>query len=84
MSIKSNFSKIVYYYRKALELTQEQAAEGLDISVRWYQMVENGRCLPSAELALKMIAFFGIDGKLLRNEEAPGVRLQTIQEKILP
>ena len=82
MSIKTNFPKVLYYYRKALQLTQEKAAEGLDISVRWYQMVENGRCLPGSHLALKMVAFFGIDGKLLRNEEASRVSLQVVQEKI--
>ena len=57
MSIISNFSKQIYYSRKELGLTQEQVAEALGISVRWYQDVENGKHLCSVELALKIIAF---------------------------
>ncbi len=69
MSIISKFSQQIYYSRKAMELTQEQAAEALNISTRWYQDIENGKHLPSAELTLKIVAFFGIDGKKLRKEE---------------
>ena len=69
MSIISNFSKEIYYARKAMGITQEKAAEYLDISTRWYQDIENGKHLCSVELALKIIAFFGIDGKSLRDEE---------------
>ena len=69
MSIISNFSKEIYYARKAMGITQEKAAEYLDISTRWYQDIENGKHLCSVELALKIIAFFGIDGKALRDEE---------------
>ena len=69
MSIISNFSRQIYYSRKDMGLTQEQAAEALNISVRWYQNIENGKHLPGVELALKIIAFFGIDGKALRDEE---------------
>ena len=50
-------------------ITQEKAAEYLDISTRWYQDIENGKHLCSVELALKIIAFFGIDGKASRDEE---------------
>ena len=69
MSIISNFSKQIYYSRKEMGLTQEQAAEALGISVRWYQDVENGKHLPSADLTLRIIAFFGIDGKSLRENK---------------
>ena len=69
MSIISNFSREIYYARKAMGITQEKAAEYLDISTRWYQDIENGKHLCSVELALKIIAFFGIDGKSLRDEE---------------
>ena len=67
MSIISNFSKEIYYARKEMGITQEQAAEELNISTRWYQDIENGKHLCSVELALKIIAFFGIDGKNLRD-----------------
>lgn len=75
MSLTSNFSRAVYYARINMGMTQAQAAEGLDISLRWYQTIENGRCLPSAKLTLKFIAFFGINGKLLRDEERENVSI---------
>ena len=78
MSIKSKFSKSIYYSRLEREMTQAQAAEALDISVRWYQIIENGRCLPSAELTLKIIAFFGIDGAELREEDEALVQISNL------
>lgn len=50
-------------------ITQEKSAEYLDISTRWYQDIENGKHLCSVTLALRIIAFFGIDGKSLRDED---------------
>ena len=70
MSIESKFSKEMYYMRKEMQRTQEQAAEGLNISTRWYQEIENGKVLPSARLTLRIVAYFGIDGKMLR-QDAP-------------
>ena len=70
MSIFSNFSKQIYYARKEMGLTQEQAAEALGISTRWYQDIENGKHLCSGEITLKIMAFFGIDGKALRQNES--------------
>ena len=78
MSIKSKFSKAIYYSRLELGMTQAQVAESLNISVRWYQIIENGRCLPSAELTLRIIAFFGIDGNLLRNEDCILVQISDL------
>jgi DNA-binding XRE family transcriptional regulator len=69
MSIISKFSQEMYYSRKEMNITQAQAAEALGISTRWYSIIENGRCLPSAELTLKIIAFYGINGELLREKE---------------
>ena len=78
MSIKSNFSRQIYYARREMGLTQERAAEYLNISVRWYQIIENGKHLPGAELTLKIIAFFGIDGKLLRDNAEEHVKISGV------
>ncbi len=43
MSIISRFSKQIYYSPKEMDLTQEQTAEALNISVRWFQDIENGK-----------------------------------------
>ena len=64
MSIISRFSREIYYSRMEMGITQAQAAEALCVSTRWYQIIENGKCLPSAELTLKIIAFYGINGEL--------------------
>lgn len=66
MTMKYRFSSQVLHARLARKLTQEQAAEQLDISIRWYKQIEKGEVLPSAELALKIMAEFEIDGKNLR------------------
>lgn len=62
MSVKSNFSRELRRARRRRGLTQERAADALSISTRWFQEIENGRVLPSAELTLRLIAFFEIDG----------------------
>ena len=66
MTMKYRFSSQVLHARLARKLTQEQAAELLDISIRWYKQIEKGEVLPSASLALKIMAEFEIDGKNLR------------------
>lgn len=70
MSIKQRFASAVYHARLERGLTQAKAAEELDISLRWYQRIEYGHYLPSAKLALKIIAHFEIDGKILKAEPA--------------
>ena len=66
MTMKYRFSSQVLHARLSRKLTQERAAELLGISVRWYKQIEKGEVLPSAELALKIMAEFEIDGKDLK------------------
>lgn len=61
MTYEFKFSMALFCSRKEKGLTQEQAAERLGISKRWYQMIEKGVKLPSSSLLLKIIAEFGID-----------------------
>ena len=79
MSIISRFSREIYYARKEMNITQAQAAEALNISVRWYQTIENGKGIPSTTLALKFIAFFGISGQNLRKENREFDQVSIIQ-----
>jgi len=65
MSYEYNFSLAIFYSRKQKGLTQEQAAEKLGISKRWYQRIEKGEKLPSPSLLLKIIAELEIDSKSL-------------------
>ena len=61
MSYKYNFSLAVFNSRKEKGFTQEQAAEKLGISKRWFQKIEKGEKLPSPALLLKIIAVLEID-----------------------
>lgn len=61
MLIFHGFAEEVRRCRKRLGLTQEQAAEALAISVRWFQYIEEGYRMPSATLAVQMIAFLEMD-----------------------
>lgn len=69
MSILYRFSKEIYRSRRHLGLTQEQAAEALSISVRWFQYIEAGERIPGPILILNIIALFEIDGKNLKKKE---------------
>ena len=75
MSVKQRFASAVFHAREKMGITQEKAAEALRISVRWYQQIEYGRVLPSAELTLKIIAVYGINGECLREYESVGVQV---------
>jgi len=65
MSYEYNFSLAIFCSRKEMGITQEQAAERLGISKRWFQMIEKGEKLPSPSLLLKIIAEFDIDAKAI-------------------
>lgn len=69
MTMKFRFSSEMFHARLRRKLTQEQAAELLDISVRWYQMLEKGEYLPSSQLLLRILAEFEIDGKRLKEDQ---------------
>lgn len=60
------FAKEVSRSRHKKKLTQEQVAEQVNISVRWFQRIESGQRLPSAELMLEIIKLLEIDSKNLK------------------
>ncbi len=78
MTIKKEFAASVHESRIALGYTQEQIAEELSISARWYQKIENGKELPGGLLMLKLIKFLDID--VSRFEDLPTC-LQRLDEK---
>lgn len=59
------FSELLYNSRINRGMSQEDAAEHFQISVRWFQSIEHGDRIPGGKLLLEMIAFFEIDGKQL-------------------
>ena len=69
MSIKHRFASAIYHARTEKALTQAKVAEAVGVSTRWYQRIEKGERLPATVLALKIIAFLEIDGKMLKEAD---------------
>lgn len=53
--------------RKIKGYSQEQLARLLDISLRHYQNIENGKALPSIDIGLKLSYFLNVDPFILFN-----------------
>lgn len=68
MSLKSAFSREVFRARSEQGLTQQQVAEAVSISVRWYQYIENSSVMPGAVVMLRLLLFLKIDVELFREE----------------
>lgn len=60
--------------RSALDLTQEDAAERIDVSVEFYARIERGNSLPSVPTLARIVAVLGVsaDALLGRAEFVPG------------
>lgn len=61
MDKKKKLSEVLRSKRRSMKITQEQAAELLDISVKWYQMVERGEAKPGFSLVCELAYNFGVD-----------------------
>ena len=61
VTLKLTFSGAVLQKRKALGLTQEDVADAVSISVRWFQLIEKGVRLPSFIVALRLIVLLDLD-----------------------
>lgn len=58
-----NFSNAVFHARTAKGLTQEQTAEALGISVRWYQCIKKGVGRPGFDLLLRIMILLELDAR---------------------
>lgn len=58
---QKKLSELMYTKRLEKKLTQEQAAELLNISARWYQNVESGKSKPGFDLICELAQKFNID-----------------------
>ena len=54
-------SEIMRSKRNELALTQDQAAERLKVSAKWYQKVESGKSKPGFDLLCDLANYFDID-----------------------
>lgn len=67
MMFKEFFSKQLYIARLRTGYTQKQIAEKADISVRWYQRIENGYSTPGGELVVKLMIILNIDKECFKD-----------------
>ena len=68
MKLKSKFSSAILRARTELGYTQDQVAEAVSISTRWYQRVESGAKFPSGTTMLRLALFLHIDIEEFREE----------------
>lgn len=68
MALKAAFAAQLSQARRRRGLTQQQVAEVVDISARWYQQLERGAMMPGATTLLRLVIFLEIDVRELREE----------------
>lgn len=61
MEMKTKFADALLRARQRQGLTQEQAAEAVSLSVRWYQQIERGARMPGILALRRLRSFFDID-----------------------
>ena len=66
---QKKLSELMRMKRHEKNLTQEQAAELLDISVRWLQRIERGQSKPGFDLVCSLAKEFSIDFATLGEDE---------------
>lgn len=67
MRVHKKFSEILLRARAKQGLTQNQVAEAVSISLRWYQRLERGDKLPGTIVMLRLILLLHIDVEELRD-----------------
>lgn len=66
-NLKDGFSKMLLTARTRMDYTQEQVAEAVSITLRWYQILEKNGKLPSALVLMRLQLFFNLDLEPLRD-----------------
>lgn len=79
MDINFVIASYLYAVREEHNLTQEKMAEIVDVSVRWYQSIENGRKFPNFKVICLLVKSFDLDLRYLLREVTYNDLLQTTQ-----
>ena len=70
LELQKKFGKRLRYLRRDRDLTQEQLAELIDLSVNAISLLERGRTSPSFETLVKLAKALNVDvGELLKFDE---------------
>jgi transcriptional regulator with XRE-family HTH domain len=65
--LQRNFGKRLRYFRRDRDLTQEQLAELVDLSVNFISMLEKGEAAPSFDTIAKLTNALNVDvGELFK------------------
>ena len=62
------FASAICKARQEYGLTQEETAEIIGVSSRWYQKIEAGTGKPNLQHTLHLMALFDLDPKILAKE----------------
>ena len=75
MSVKHKLSQAVFHARTKRGLKQQEVADAVSITPRWYQQIERGAAFPSSIVLLRLILFLEIDVEIFREEVGLNVPL---------
>lgn len=68
MTLEELFAEQLRTARVQLGYTQEQVAEAVSVTARWYQVLEKEGTLPSKMVLLRLALFLSLDLEPLRGE----------------
>ena len=68
MATSAKFARKIHHARKRLGYTQQEVAEALGISVRWYQEQEEKGTVPGYLTLKRLLAFLELDPKDFKKE----------------
>ena len=76
---KLHLGLLIYHYRSAAGITQEEMAELLDYSPRWIQKIENGQGNPNWVTLIKIMCLLQISPTQIAEEVNIHVYLHSLQ-----
>ena len=83
MKLNQKFAKALYRARTELNYTQDEVAEAVSITKRWYQKLESGIKLPGAVTMLRLILFLNLNIEDFREEVKLIVPVSSNRRKLL-
>ena len=83
MKMTSKFANELFNSRTALGYTQDDVAQAVSISVRWYQKIESGRKFPGAKTLVRLVLFLHIDLEELREEADLVVPVRSVRRNLV-
>lgn len=82
MRMAAKLADELFTARIKLGYTQDEVAEAVSISTRWYQKIESGKTLPGAKTLVRLVLFLDIDIERLREEAGLIVLIRSVQGRV--